>query len=112
MLDHEARDMTNLLFTIVEEFNLVGLLDDDLKSEVLRILLFRHRYVDGEHHGHHSIVGGMRRNLSWKHLVRYNLFLTYFHEFRIYEFMIFHKKCRCFLLKELQIVFFCENKQF
>ena len=71
MLDHEARDMTNLLFTIVEEFNLVGLLDDDLKSEVLRILLFRHRYVDGEHHGHdyHSIVGGMKRNLSWKHLV-------------------------------------------
>jgi hypothetical protein len=61
--------MTNLLFTIVEEFNLVGLLDDDLKSEVLRILLFRHRYVDGEHHGHHSIVGGMKRNLSWKHLV-------------------------------------------
>jgi len=72
LLDHEARDMTNLLFTIVEEFNLVGLLDDDLKSEVLRILLFRHRYVDGEHHGHHSIVGGMRRNLSWKHLSKDN----------------------------------------
>ena len=110
MLDHEARDMTNLLFTIVEEFNLVGLLDDDLKSEVLRILLFRHRYVDGEHHGHHSIVGGMKRNLSWKHLVRYNLFLTYFHEFRIYEF--FFTKNVLFSFEGVANCLFCENKQF
>ena len=98
--------MTNLLFTIVEEFNLVGLLDDDLKSEVLRILLFRHRYVDGEHHGHHSIVGGMKRNLSWKHLVRYNFFSTYFHEFRIYESTIFfHEKCLVFFRRSCKLSF-------
>ena len=59
--------MTNLLFNIVEQFNLVGLLEDDKKSEILRILLFRHRYMDGEHH--QGVVGGIRRNLSWKHMV-------------------------------------------
>lgn len=61
MLDVEARDMTNLLFSIVEEFNLEGLLDDDLKSEVLRMLLFRHRYVDGDQN---TGLTGIRRNLS------------------------------------------------
>ena len=61
LLDVEARDMTNLLFTIVEEFNLSGLLEDDLKSEVLRILLFRHRYVDGDPV---RFSAGLRRNLS------------------------------------------------
>ena len=75
LLDHETRDMTNLLFTIVEEFNLLGLLDDDLKSEVLRILLFRHRYVDTEHH--HGIPV-MRRNISWKNLVCRIFFFTIF----------------------------------
>ena len=60
--------MTNLLFNIVEQFNLVGLLEDEKKSEILRILLFRHVYVEGEHKP--GIVGGITRNLSWKHLVR------------------------------------------
>ena len=90
--------MTNLLFTIVEEFNLVGLLDDDLKSEVLRILLFRHRYVDGEHHGHHSIVDGMRRNLSWKHLVRYTLLVLFSRilNLRIHDFFFMKNVFFCF----------------
>lgn len=51
-----------MLFGIVEEFNLEGLLEDDLKSEVLRILLFRHRYVDGENHGFST--NNLKRNLS------------------------------------------------
>jgi len=66
LLDLEARDMTNLLFNIVEQFNLVGLLEDEKKSEILRILLFRHRYVEQEHH--QGVVGGLKRNLSWKHM--------------------------------------------
>lgn len=59
LLDHEARDMTNVLYTIVEEMNNTGLLNDELKGEVLRILLYRHKHVDPTFK-----LGGLRRNLS------------------------------------------------
>ena len=61
LLDLEAKDMTNLLYAIVEEFVNAGLLMDELKSEVLRMLLFRHKYVEGEKNDR---IGGLRRNLS------------------------------------------------
>ena len=41
LLDLEAKDMTNILYTLVEELNLNGLLEDELKGEVLRTLLYR-----------------------------------------------------------------------
>ena len=52
------------------------------------------------------------RAINYPPLVN-NLFLTYFHEFWIYESTNFFAwKMSCFLLKVLESVFFCENKQF
>ena len=61
LLDFETKDFTSLKFAIVEEFCAAGLLNEDLKSEVLSILLYKHRYVEGEKSDR---LGGLRRNLS------------------------------------------------
>jgi solute carrier family 4 anion exchanger 2 len=67
LLDLEARDMTNILYRIVEELNVKGLLADEMKGEVLRIMLYKHRYIGGGGGGGTTIASGLndiRRNLS------------------------------------------------
>ena len=41
LLDLEARDLANLHFTIVEEWVEAGILDEDLKPDILRTLLYK-----------------------------------------------------------------------
>lgn len=41
LLDLEAKDMNQTLYALVEELNHAGLLEDELKGEVLRILLYK-----------------------------------------------------------------------
>ena len=41
LLDLEARDLANLHFTIVEEWVESGILDEDLKPDILRTLLYK-----------------------------------------------------------------------
>ena len=42
LLDLEAKDMNQTLYALVEELNHAGLLEDELKGEVLRILLYKY----------------------------------------------------------------------
>ena len=46
LLDHEGKDLTNVLSSIVEELVNIGYIDDNTGSELLRVLLYRHSYVD------------------------------------------------------------------
>jgi hypothetical protein len=48
LLDHEGRDLTNVLSSIVEKLTSIGYLDDENASELLRVLLFRHKYVNSK----------------------------------------------------------------
>ena len=45
LLDLEAKDMNQTLYALVEELNLAGLLEDELKGEVLRILLYKYVHI-------------------------------------------------------------------
>ena len=47
LLDLEAKDMNQTLYALVEELNLAGLLEDELKGEVLRILLYKYVHIQG-----------------------------------------------------------------
>ena len=60
MLDTDATDMPNLLYKVTQELHYAGLLEDELSSEFMRILLSQHKYVDG---GFRS-YGDIRRNFS------------------------------------------------
>ena len=44
-MDLEARDMPNVVSRCVEEFCIEGWIEEDQKSDVLRVLLYRHKYV-------------------------------------------------------------------
>ena len=46
LLDHEGKDLTNVLSSIVEALEQIGYIDDEVGSTVLRVLLYRHKYVD------------------------------------------------------------------
>ena len=48
MLDHEGKDLTNVLSSIVEELTNIGYLSEESSGHVLRVLLYRHKYVDGK----------------------------------------------------------------
>ena len=48
LLDHEGKDLTNVLSSIVEALIGIGYIDDEIGSILLRILLYRHKYVDGK----------------------------------------------------------------
>ena len=41
LLDLEAKDMTQLYFSLVEELCNSGLLNDDYKADILRVLLLK-----------------------------------------------------------------------
>jgi len=65
LLDLEARDLANLHFTIVEEWVEAGILDEDLKPDILRTLLYKHKHVHGERgHSVASRMVSMRKNFS------------------------------------------------
>ena len=46
LLDHEGKDLTNVLNSIVEELVNIGYIDENTGDELLRVLLYRHNYVD------------------------------------------------------------------
>ncbi len=48
LLDHEGKDLTNVLSSIVEELVTIGYLNEESAGEVLRVLLYRHKYVDAK----------------------------------------------------------------
>lgn len=48
MLDHEGKDMANVLSSIVGELVNIGYIDENTGEELLRVLLFRHKYVDSK----------------------------------------------------------------
>lgn len=80
LLDHEGRDLTNVLSSIVEELASIGYLNDDSASELLRVLLFRHKYVDSKGFK----LSGLPRNQSFAsmtviHLRRYIVDITAVH---------------------------------
>ena len=46
LLDHEGKDMTNVMSSIVDELVNIGYINEDTGIELLRVLLYRHKYVD------------------------------------------------------------------
>ncbi len=62
MLDIDARDMIHVFYTVVEELNFIGLLPDELKGEVLRILLYRHKYVGEGASLASGLAAGLRKS--------------------------------------------------
>ena len=58
LLDHEGKDLTNVLSSIVEELVNIGYIDDNTGDELLRVLLYRHNYVDQKSiKNNHSTLG-------------------------------------------------------
>ena len=56
ILDLEAHNMTEVVYRITEELSIDGVIEDEQKSEIMRILLYKHKYVS-DHHGHHRDHG-------------------------------------------------------
>ena len=58
ILDLEATNMTEVVYRIVEELNIDGAIEEEQKSEIMRVLLYKHKYVSDHHgsghHGHHG----------------------------------------------------------
>ena len=48
LLDHEGKDLTNVMSSIVNELVNIGYINDETGSEILRVLLYRHKYVDSK----------------------------------------------------------------
>ena len=48
LLDHEGKDLTNVMSSIVNELVNVGYINDETGGEILRVLLYRHKYVDSK----------------------------------------------------------------
>ena len=69
MLDHEGKDLTNVLSSIVEELVNIGYIDESTGDELLRVLLCRHRYVDSKvakwtrHHSIPTIIVSPLKNM-------------------------------------------------
>ena len=59
ILDLEATNMTEVMYRIVEELNIDGAIEEEQKSEIMRVLLYKHKYVSDHHHGpgHHGHHG-------------------------------------------------------
>ena len=54
--------MIHVFYSVVEELNDIGLLEDELKGEVLRILLYRHRYVGAGASFGSGLASGLRKS--------------------------------------------------
>ena len=57
--------MTEVVYRIVEELNIDGVIEEGQKSEIMRVLLYKHKYVSDQpghkHHGpgHHGEWSGL-----------------------------------------------------
>jgi len=61
LLDISARDLTELVHRVVENLGEKGIIEEDQKSKVLRVLLYRRKHV----HPHaHTFKFGLRRSMS------------------------------------------------
>ena len=71
ILDLEARDLPGVVYRVVEELYIEGNIEEYQKGEILRVLLYRHKYVDPvdeKGHKRHRLGGNIRKNLSNKSL--------------------------------------------
>eukprot|EP00095_Tigriopus_kingsejongensis_P009937 maker-scaffold1000_size72005-snap-gene-0.9 protein:Tk09937 transcript:maker-scaffold1000_size72005-snap-gene-0.9-mRNA-1 annotation:"anion exchange" len=64
ILDVEARDMPAVAYKVVEEWSMLGNIEESQKGEVLRVLTYRHKYVTD----HNFKFSGMKKNMSQKSL--------------------------------------------
>ena len=65
ILDLEAKDLPGVVYRVVEEFGIEGVIEEEQKAEVLRVLLFRHKYVSDKAG---FTFGGLRKNVSQRSL--------------------------------------------
>lgn len=65
ILDLDAKDLPGVVYRVVEEFGIEGVIEEEQKAEILRVLLFRHKYVSDKSG---FTFGGLRKNLSNKSL--------------------------------------------
>ncbi|XP_040568533.1 band 3 anion transport protein isoform X2 [Lepeophtheirus salmonis] len=49
MFDMEAKDLTGVVYRVVEEFGCNSSISESEKSDILRVLLYRHKYVTDNH---------------------------------------------------------------
>ena len=72
LFDFEAKDLTHIFYTIVEEWSSQCplIVDDENKGEILRTMLYKHRHVGGDEEDRKTgLLTGLRRNISSKSLV-------------------------------------------
>ena len=62
ILDFEARDIANVAFKIADEFCSLNILPVEYKGDLLRMLLYKHKFVEGG--GQFKKISGLKRNLS------------------------------------------------
>ncbi len=65
ILDLEARDLPGVVYRVVEELHIDGVIEEEQKGEVLRVLLYRHKYVSDKTSFN---LAGIKRNISQKSL--------------------------------------------
>lgn len=66
ILDLEAQNLTEVVYRVVEEMFCDGIIEEEHKSELMRVLLYRHKYVSSSNKG--IKIGGLKKNLSQKSL--------------------------------------------
>jgi hypothetical protein len=66
ILDLEAQNLTEVVYRVVEEMSCDGVIEEEQKSELMRVLLYRHKYVSSGNKG--IKIGGLRKNLSQRSL--------------------------------------------
>lgn len=65
ILDMVAKDLPGVVYRVVEELHMEGIIEEEQKPDLLRVLLYRHKYV-GDRAG--FSLGGIKKNLSQKSL--------------------------------------------
>ena len=61
LLDISARDLPELVHRVVEDLSEKGIIEEDQKAKVLRVLLYRHKHV----HPHtNTFKFGLKRSMS------------------------------------------------
>ncbi len=72
ILDLEAANLTEVVHRIVEDLCVDGAIEDHQKAEIMRILLYKHKYVsEGGHFLHHQSshkISGLKKSFSGKSL--------------------------------------------
>ena len=65
ILDLEAQNLTEVVYRVVEEMSCDGVIEEEHKAELMRVLLYRHKYVSSNKG---IKIGGLRKNLSQRSL--------------------------------------------